>query len=81
MDLRQFKFFNGEGAVTEVQLRESCDGYHVWFEVMGKMHPLELTRPDQSVHGLPERSWQDLNRAMSFVRRHGWKGPVVVCDD
>ena len=81
MDLRQFKELNRLGGISEVQLRDQGDGYEVWFEFMGKMEPLTLTRPDPEVHGLPERSWQDLNRALAFVRRHGWSDPVVVCTD
>ena len=81
MDLQNFKELNRLGGISEVQLREEDGQYYVWFEFMGKMEPLTLTRPNPSVEGLPERSWSDLNRALSFVRRHGWTGPVVVCTD
>ena len=80
MDLREFKLLNQTGAITAVRLRNEDGSFYVWFELAGKMEPLTLTRPNPKVHGLPERSWQDVSRALAFVRRHGWTGPVVVTD-
>lgn len=82
MELRNFKELNKHGAIRSVEIQDSGSGephYTVWAENGNlEMEPITLTRPDPDRPGLPERSWTDLNRAMAFVRRHGWNGPVVV---
>jgi len=82
MELRTFKELNKHGAIRAVEILDAGSGDHhytVWAENADRdLQPITLTRANPDLPALPERSWTDLNRAMAFVRRHGWSGPVVV---
>ena len=76
MELREFRLLLSSGVVDTIHLFDRGEGFELWVE--GEGFPYDLSHCLHVSRKGPRRVWTSIDRALAFVRKQGWKGPVIV---